>query len=77
MPRVKCPASACVFWEEGYCSAEEIELDPEDLSCMTFEELGDLELEEEEVEEEWEGEEGDEDLALEDLEEDEEDEEWL
>lgn len=79
MPRVKCPASACVFWEEGYCSAEEIELDPEDLSCMTFEELGDLELEEEEVEEEvWdEEEEEDEDLALEDLEEEDEDEEWL
>ncbi len=74
MPRIKCPASACVYWEEGYCTAEEIELDPEDLSCMTFEELGDLELDEEELaEDEWEEEE--EDLALEDLEEDE-DEEW-
>ncbi len=74
MPRIKCPASACVYWEEGYCTAEEIELDPEDLSCMTFEELGDLELDEEElVEDEWEEEE--EDLALEDLEEDE-DEGW-
>jgi len=77
MPRIKCPASACVFWEEGYCSAEEIELDPEDLSCMTFEELGDLELDEEELEvEEDEWDEDEEDLVLEDIDEDE-DEEWV
>ncbi len=76
MPRIKCPASACVFWEEGYCSAEEIELDPEDLSCMTFEELGDLELHDEELVEEDEWEEEDEELALEDMDEDE-DEEWV
>ncbi len=75
MPRVKCPAQSCVFWDEGYCSAEEIELDPEELSCITYEEIGDLELEEEEELEEdlWE-----EPLSLEDLEEEEsEEEEWL
>ncbi len=66
MPRVKCPASTCVYWEDGYCTAEEIELDPEDLSCMTFEELGDIELDEEELDEDF-WEEDDEDLSLEDL----------
>ncbi len=66
MPRVKCPATTCVYWEDGYCTAEEIELDPEELSCMTFEELGDIELEDEELEEDfWEEEEDD--LSLEDL----------
>ena len=77
MPRVKCPAHTCIFWEEDYCSAEEIELNEEDLSCVTFEELGDLVLEEEELEEEMEEawEEGDE-IALDDLDEDEED-EWV
>ncbi len=73
MPRVKCPAQSCVFWEDNYCTAEEIELDPEELSCITYEEIGDLELdEEEELEEDlWEEEE----VSLEDLEEEEE-EEW-
>jgi len=74
MPRVKCPASSCVFWDEGYCTAEEIELDSEDLACITFEELGDIELDEEDLEEEeWE----EEDIALEDLEDEEDDEEWV
>lgn len=70
MPRVKCPAQSCVFWEDDYCMAEEIELDPDDLSCMTYEEIGDLELDEdEELEEDlWEEEE----ISLEDLEEEEE-----
>ncbi|NPA90377.1 MAG: DUF1540 domain-containing protein [Chloroflexi bacterium] len=54
MPRVKCPAATCVYWDDGYCGAEEIVLDPEDLSCTTFEELGDLELEDDEFDEdEW------------------------
>lgn len=73
MPRVKCPAQSCVFWEEDYCTAEEIELDPEELSCITYEELGDLELDEEEEAEEDLWEEGE--VSLEDLEEEEE-EEW-
>ncbi len=73
MPRVKCPAQSCVFWEEDYCTAEEIELDPEELSCITYEEIGDLELdEEEEIEEDlWEEEE----ISLDELEEEDE-EEW-
>ncbi len=73
MPRVKCPAQSCIFWEDNYCTAEEIELDPEELSCITYEEIGDLELdEEEELEEDlWDEEE----VSLDDLEEEEE-EEW-
>ncbi len=66
MPRVKCPATTCVYWEDGYCTAEEIKLDPEDLSCTTFEELGDIELEDEELEEDFWDEDEDE-LSLEDL----------
>ncbi len=66
MPRVKCPAASCIYWDEGYCSAEEIELDAESLSCITFEELADIELEEDELEEDWEEEE---EYSLEDLEE--------
>jgi len=79
MPRVKCPANTCIFWEDDYCVAEEIELDREDLSCVTFEEIGDLALDEEELdedleEEEWEEEE----LALDELEEEEDEEEaWI
>lgn len=41
MPRVRCPQRRCVFWEADFCMAEEIELDPEQLSCLTMEELED------------------------------------
>ena len=41
MPRVRCLQRRCVFWEDDYCTAEEIELDPEQLSCLTMEELED------------------------------------
>ncbi|HEY62978.1 MAG TPA: DUF1540 domain-containing protein [Caldilineae bacterium] len=49
MPRVRCPQRNCVFWDEDYCSAEEIELDPEQLSCLTMEELEDEVIDEEDV----------------------------
>ncbi len=35
MTRVRCLLDECVFWHEGFCSAEEIELDPE-LGCLTL-----------------------------------------
>lgn len=63
MPRVRCPQRRCIFWEEDYCTAEEIELDPEQLSCLTMEELEDGVVEDEEI---WD----DEDLL-------EDEEEWL
>jgi len=34
MTRVRCLLDRCVYWLEGFCSAEEIELDPE-LGCLT------------------------------------------
>ena len=35
MTRVRCQLDKCVFWREGFCSSEEIELDPE-LGCLTL-----------------------------------------
>ncbi len=61
MTHIICRASNCLFWEEGVCGSDEIEYEP-DVGCLTFQDLGDLDLDEE-VEEEfdWEDEE-DEDL---------------
>jgi hypothetical protein len=47
---------ACFFWEEGVCGAEEIEYEP-DVGCLTFQDIGDLELEEEDGDDlDWESE---------------------
>jgi hypothetical protein len=45
MTRVLCIVDECVFWREGFCSAEEIEVDPE-LGCLTLMESEDLDKEE-------------------------------
>ena len=45
MTRVRCLLDECVFWHEGFCRAEEIEIDPE-LGCLTL-------MESEDPEEEW------------------------
>ncbi len=47
MTRVRCPHSQCIYWDDGYCSAETIELDPETLACITMEEIDDLVLSDE------------------------------
>jgi len=47
MTRVRCQLDECVFWHEGFCSSEEIDLDPE-LGCLTLMNSGDLEDEEKE-----------------------------
>ena len=47
MTRVRCQLDECVFWHEGFCSSEEIDLDPE-LGCLTLMKSGDLEDEEKE-----------------------------
>ena len=39
MIRVRCPQKRCSFWLNGWCDADEIELDPLSLSCMTFDEM--------------------------------------
>jgi hypothetical protein len=43
-----------LFWEDGVCSAEEIEYEP-DTGCLTFQDMGDLPLDEAEDDEfDWE-----------------------
>lgn len=64
MTRVLCPQDHCVFWEEGICGADEIALDPEQLSCVTIEDIKDLILQGEDLGE-W-GEGAEEDVEWED-----------
>lgn len=60
MTHIICRAINCLFWEDGVCTSEEIEYEP-DAGCLTFQDIGDLELEEEDDEDlDWEDE--DEDL---------------
>jgi hypothetical protein len=58
MTHIICRAAFCLFWEEGVCSSEEIEYEP-DNGCLTFQDVGDLELEEDDEEFEWEDEDED------------------
>jgi hypothetical protein len=78
MTHVICRASSCMLWEDGVCTSEEIEYEP-DVGCLTFQDVGDLELDEDE-EYDWDDKVGDlfaddEDWD-EDDEEDEEDDDW-
>ena len=60
MTHIICRAINCLFWEDGVCTSEEIEYEP-DAGCLTFQDMGDLELEEEDDEDlDWDDE--DEDL---------------
>jgi hypothetical protein len=76
MTQIICRAMNCVFWEAGICSSEEIEYEPES-GCLTFQDMGDLELEDEDEEDyDWD----DEDLFDEEEEEDdweEDDDDWV
>ena len=84
MPRIRCHYDDCIFLDDGYCTTERIELDPE-TGCLTFQRVDEAEatevsweaeeeeLEEEDVFEEEEEVEWDED---EDEEDDDEDDEW-
>jgi hypothetical protein len=47
MTHIICRASTCLFWEDGVCTSEEIEYEP-DVGCVTFQDVVDLELEDEE-----------------------------
>jgi len=76
MTHIICRASNCLFWEDSVCTSEEIEYEP-DTGCLTFQDIGDLEIEEEEAEFDWSDE--DEDSLYDEEEEDdwdEEDELW-
>jgi hypothetical protein len=54
MTHIVCRALACIYWEQGVCGAEEIEYEP-DTGCITFQDMGDLELEKEDDEDfDWE-----------------------
>ncbi len=58
MPRIRCHYLDCVFLDEGYCSAAQVEIDP-DTGCNTYSPnaeaaAGDEWDEEEEELEEWE-----------------------
>jgi hypothetical protein len=77
MTHIVCRASFCLFWEEGVCSAEEIEYEPEN-GCLTFQDIGDLDLDEDEDEDfDWD-EDSDDDLFEDDEDDDwdDEDDEW-
>jgi len=70
MPRIRCHYLDCVFLDEGYCSAAQVEIDP-DTGCSTYspnaEAAVEDEWDEEEELEEWEDleeEEGEEDADL-------------
>ena len=41
MTRIRCRASACLFWEHGICGAEEIEYEPDE-GCLTFQDMIDF-----------------------------------
>jgi hypothetical protein len=64
MTRIICRASECVYWEDGLCSSEEIEYDP-DAGCLTFEDVSEAVPVEEEEAFDW-GDESDEELFDED-----------
>jgi hypothetical protein len=49
MTHIICRAMNCLFWEAGVCSSEEIEYEP-DTGCLTFQDIGDLEIGEDEDE---------------------------
>lgn len=49
MTQIICRAMTCLFWEQGACISEEIEYEP-DVGCLTFQDLGDLEIEAEDGE---------------------------
>jgi hypothetical protein len=49
-----CRATPCIFWEQGVCGAEEIEYELDE-GCLTFQDMGDLELQEDDDEDlDWE-----------------------
>jgi hypothetical protein len=49
MTHIICRASFCLFWDDGVCTAEEIEYEP-DNGCLTLQDAGELDLDEEEEE---------------------------
>jgi hypothetical protein len=50
--KIICRATDCIFWEDKFCTSDEIVYDPEE-GCLTYEVLDDLVELDEEDEEEW------------------------
>ena len=54
MPRIRCHYADCVFLDDSFCSAAQVEFDP-DTGCGTFSPIADAELADEiDEEDEWE-----------------------
>lgn len=56
MPRIRCRYMDCVFLDDGYCTSEIVEFDPDE-GCVTYTLIVDTEVdkdwEEEEIEDLW------------------------
>jgi hypothetical protein len=62
MPRIRCRYLDCIYLDDGYCSSETVDIDPDE-GCVTFTLLGDADVEEdweeEKLEDIWDVEEDD------------------
>ena len=67
--KIICRATDCIFWEDKFCTSDEIIYDPEE-GCLTYEVLDDL-VDLDEDDEEWED-----DELIDDDEEDEDEDLW-
>ncbi len=41
MPRIRCAYEDCVFWDDHYCTAAEVEINP-DRGCLTYKPTSEL-----------------------------------
>ena len=44
MPRIRCRYQDCIYLDDGYCSSEVIDIDPDE-GCVTFALLGETNVE--------------------------------
>lgn len=44
MPRIRCHYNDCVFFDDNYCAAAAVEIDPE-TGCMTYNSNDDTDIE--------------------------------
>ncbi len=49
MPRIRCLYVDCTFLDGGYCSASNVEIDP-DMGCATYAPIGETDV----IDDEWE-----------------------
>jgi len=62
MPRIRCRYLDCIYLDDGFCSSEKVDIDPDE-GCVTFTLVGEAGVEEdwedEKIEEIWDVEEDD------------------